>query len=176
MGSSGSKAARHYPQAAATVKGKITRPTTSNGPASYPATRSTPPVDESKLGANIEQERQINEQIRDNLGIFFRPQESQIPVKRTDGTKANHPHVAVNSLENRSPEDNVEQVRVRNKLNPDDIQALLADLKPEHGTGLPPAQLSAKYNVDENIVRTLGRYHSPMFIPSQPSSETPAAS
>ncbi|KAJ1976412.1 hypothetical protein H4R33_006442, partial [Dimargaris cristalligena] len=118
---------------------------------------------QSRLEQNIAQEKQINSQIQQNLGAFFKPRETAIPLQRVAGSKTESPLI---TIKNRSKADNIEQINTRNKLSSDALQLFLIDLKPPPGqSSLSIAELSRKYNIDENLVRVLGHYYSPTFPP-----------
>ncbi|KAJ1650664.1 hypothetical protein IWQ61_008592, partial [Dispira simplex] len=108
MGNRGSKAVRKFPKVS---KSSVSRPSPN------PRSPSTHAEDaNAKIGQNVAHEEHINQQIRQNLGAFFRPQESDLPVKQRPGSSGIAP---LNTLKNRAQEDDFEQIGVHNKLSAD---------------------------------------------------------
>ncbi|KAJ1960264.1 hypothetical protein IWQ62_004294 [Dispira parvispora] len=149
MGNRGSKVVRQFPKVS---KSSGSRPSpTSRSPSTHSEVN-------AKIAQSMAQEEHINQQIRQNLGAFFRPQESALPVKQSQSASGNIP---LNTLKNRAQEDDFEQIGMRNKLSADDIFLLLRSLPPTEPTPDQLSTVSKQFNVDSDIVRTLHRYFKP---------------
>ncbi|KAJ1980554.1 hypothetical protein H4R35_001077 [Dimargaris xerosporica] len=170
MGSKSSKVTRHYPKSASQA---IKAPARTAEPTPNAVLKD---LNYDKLAESVAQEKEINSQVRQNLGEFFAPRESVAPLKLSIAG-SNRP--ALRTLNNRHRSDDFVQLGVRNKLSADALQHLLVVLKEMPNRNAEDIQaLCKQFNLDLELLQALDRYYtSPMSLrPTTAPSSSPLPS